>query len=120
MTREFSSDKARGIMFTAQKGLCNLCGGLMTLNRKSKDFFATFEHTVPVSRGGKGVPRHSLPLAHAICNREKGNSLDRRWYERRDYGAAPTKRRVLVEEGGLIPFSSSWLKARGYMKEETE
>ncbi len=68
-------------LWDAQSGLCALCQKSMfrsrfeaahaTLWAKGR---ATFDHIVPRAKGGRDRP-DNLQLAHARCNKIKGNGL---------------------------------------------
>ena len=65
-------------LWTAQSGLCALCGEAMPASRFDtahatlwKKQRPTFDHIVPLVRGGSDAPAN-LQLAHAACNRRKG------------------------------------------------
>lgn len=63
----------KGRLFLAQYGRCFLCSGWMRnikSDREAKEGW-TFEHLVPVSKGGKR--RDNLVLAHAKCNSRRGS-----------------------------------------------
>ena len=62
-----------------QSGLCALCGQPMLRNRFDAPHAqvwakqrATFDHIMPRSKGGADTPQN-LQLAHARCNKIKGN-----------------------------------------------
>ena len=61
--------RVRADMLEAQGGRCPICKKAMTV------FGADVDHIVPYSRGG-GSERANLQLAHASCNRSKGNEVD--------------------------------------------
>ncbi|MEL6860662.1 MAG: HNH endonuclease [Pseudomonadota bacterium] len=68
-------------LWRAQNGLCALCGGPMLRNRFeaphariwAKDR-ATLDHIWPKSKGGTDAA-DNLQLAHARCNKVKGNRV---------------------------------------------
>ena len=68
-------------LWSDQKGLCALCGTPMLRNRFeaphakiwTKDR-ATLDHIWPKSKGGKDTA-DNLQLAHARCNKVKGNRV---------------------------------------------
>ncbi len=81
---ETSRSSELGKMWTAQSGLCALCGKPMLRNRYEAPhariwakWRATFDHIVPKSKGG-GEDEANLQLAHAQCNKIKGSDLNRR------------------------------------------
>lgn len=56
------ADKHRHRFFLIQKGKCPYCQRLMTLDPQKKNInsisahnYATFEHVVPTSKGGKNI-----------------------------------------------------------------
>lgn len=51
---------------------CELCLELIPKNRKNKNRKLTFDHKLPKSLGGNG-DFENLQIAHARCNRKKGN-----------------------------------------------
>ncbi|MCR9193173.1 MAG: HNH endonuclease [Hyphomonas sp.] len=68
-------------LWTAQSGLCALCKKPMLRNRFEAPHArvwakqrATFDHIIPRSKGGSDAAAN-LQLAHARCNRIKGNKL---------------------------------------------
>ena len=68
-------------LWTAQAGLCALCGEVMLQNRFEAPHAnvwakrrATFDHIIPKSKGGPDA-RENLQLAHAQCNKIKGNRV---------------------------------------------
>lgn len=68
-------------LWTAQSGLCALCDKPMLRNRFEAPHAriwgkqrATFDHVVPRSKGGADTAEN-LQLAHARCNKIKGNQL---------------------------------------------
>ncbi len=68
-------------LWSAQNGLCALCGNAMPRHRFEtahstlwKKLRPTLDHIRPVSRGGNDAPEN-LQLAHAACNKTKGNTL---------------------------------------------
>ncbi len=71
-------------LWAAQSGLCALCGAPMPAHRGVlahatlwKRLRPSFDHIRPRSKGGTGEAGN-LQLAHAACNRRKGN----RWTDR--------------------------------------
>ena len=66
-------------LWTAQSGLCALCEKPMLRNRFEAphsriwaNHRATFDHIIPSSKGGPDT-LDNLQLAHARCNKIKGN-----------------------------------------------
>lgn len=57
---------------------CPLCGKAMHPSEAHAGLL-TFDHIIPVSRGGGNKP-DNLQLVHAICNRTKGNMMPREWW----------------------------------------
>lgn len=51
---------------------CELCKEPIPKNRKNKNRKLTFDHIDPKSKGGNG-DLENLQIAHARCNRKKGN-----------------------------------------------
>lgn len=66
----------RDILWDQQKGLCFWCGELMhnDCDRKSDADFASIEHVIPRSWGGKNS-RANLRLAHKRCNTMRNAKL---------------------------------------------
>ncbi len=67
-------------LWEAQTGLCALCGKTMLRNRFEAPHArvwakqrATFDHVIPRSKGGPDT-LDNLQLAHARCNKVKGNT----------------------------------------------
>lgn len=68
-------------LWTAQAGLCALCGEAMLRSRFEAPHAriwakqrATIDHIVPRSKGGCD-DAENLQLAHALCNKIKGNRV---------------------------------------------
>ncbi len=68
-------------LWREQSGLCALCSKLMLRNRFEAPHSriwvkqrATFDHMIPRSKGGADKPEN-LQLAHARCNKVKGNRV---------------------------------------------
>ncbi|MEP1142085.1 MAG: HNH endonuclease [Henriciella sp.] len=66
-------------LWRRQTGRCAICDELMLQNRFEAPHAriwakqrATFDHIIPRSKGGPDTPEN-LQLAHAICNKIKGN-----------------------------------------------
>ncbi len=66
-------------LWTTQSGLCALCGKPMLRNRFDAPHAriwakqrAMFDHVIPRSKGGADAAEN-LQLAHARCNKIKGN-----------------------------------------------
>lgn len=69
------------LLWTIQSGLCALCDKPMLRNRYEAPHAriwakqrATFDHVIPRSKGGADTVEN-LQLAHARCNKIKGNKL---------------------------------------------
>lgn len=69
-------------LWQAQSGKCALCDKPMLKNRFEAPHAriwakqrATFDHIIPRSKGGRDVAEN-LQLAHAHCNKLKGNQID--------------------------------------------
>lgn len=63
-------------LFEEQSGLCHLCGRPMTLKRNglsTSPSYATFDHKVPKSDGGRSY-HTNLALAHRRCNNSRGST----------------------------------------------
>lgn len=78
--RAFES-KLFDALWTAQSGACALCGERMLRNRFEAPHAtiwakqrATVDHIIPRSKGGSDAAEN-LQLAHARCNKIKGNRL---------------------------------------------
>lgn len=70
-------------LWESQQGRCALCGEAMPENRWRtphatvwKKTRPTFDHIRPRAKGG-GDGRENLQLAHAGCNKQKGDSWRR-------------------------------------------
>lgn len=68
-------------LWSSQQGACALCGEVMLRNRFEaahatlwRKHRATFDHIIPRSKGGADT-QENLQLAHARCNKIKGNRL---------------------------------------------
>ncbi|NQY13855.1 MAG: HNH endonuclease [Henriciella sp.] len=68
-------------LWAAQSGNCALCGERMLRNRFAAPHArvwakqrATYDHIIPRSKGGKDTAEN-LQLAHARCNKIKGNRI---------------------------------------------
>lgn len=80
MSKEDAHERREALrrrLFEQQGGLCHLCGGLMTLERRSKraqpsPSFATFDHLRPASEGGTAYYTN-LALAHRRCNNARNS-----------------------------------------------
>ncbi|MEL6825434.1 MAG: HNH endonuclease signature motif containing protein [Pseudomonadota bacterium] len=75
------TDAAFERLWTIQEGRCALCGEPMYRNRFEAThakvwakYRATIDHIIPRSKGG-GDEIENLQLAHARCNKIKGNQL---------------------------------------------
>ncbi|MEL7545602.1 MAG: HNH endonuclease signature motif containing protein [Pseudomonadota bacterium] len=67
-------------LWTAQSGRCALCQGEMMRNRFEAPHAriwarqrATLDHIQPKSKGGSDAEQN-YQLAHAVCNRRRGNA----------------------------------------------
>lgn len=59
--------------YVAQQGKCWLCGLAMQMTgKKSHPLAATWDHILPVSKGGTGK-QDNLMLAHRECNIRRGD-----------------------------------------------
>lgn len=72
MTRNRKRNLRRRL-FEAQSGCCALCGGEMQAADLLAADGATFDHIVPISRGGSYSAVANLQLAHRVCNMLRGN-----------------------------------------------
>lgn len=71
----FVEDVSLEFLFERDKGCCQLCGHLLSLNTKWPDpRTPTRDHIVPLTKGGTHE-RTNLQLACACCNIGKGNRL---------------------------------------------
>ncbi|MEM7639516.1 MAG: HNH endonuclease signature motif containing protein [Pseudomonadota bacterium] len=68
-------------LWEQQNGLCSICGAPMLRNRFEAPHAriwskqrATFDHVIPRSKGGADSS-DNLQLAHAHCNKIKGNQV---------------------------------------------
>lgn len=58
-------------LFNEQNGNCAICGKSIDMGLKFPDpWFASYDHIVPLSRGGDHVPSN-IQLAHLSCNKKK-------------------------------------------------
>jgi 5-methylcytosine-specific restriction endonuclease McrA len=97
-------DQLKMRMFEAQHGRCWICREPMLLDvSPNHPLFATYDHIVPVSLGGKWE-ESNLKLAHQFCNNRRGN------------GRQHTPVYVRREGAGHMPFCAAWLKDKGYME----
>lgn len=63
----------RRALFAEQRGRCFYCGCRMTVDHRlaaTSPFFATFDHIVPVSNGGRNAD--NIVLACRACNEARG------------------------------------------------
>lgn len=60
-------------LWKKQKGICAYCGKKMSMNPVSR-LFATFDHVVPLSKGGKWS-EDNIVLACRRCNEKKSNKI---------------------------------------------
>ncbi|MEO1660253.1 MAG: HNH endonuclease signature motif containing protein [Pseudomonadota bacterium] len=83
MTRSYKAPGSElfQALWETQAGHCALCGTPMLRNRFEAahatlwaKYRATFDHIRPKSKGGSDQPEN-LQLAHARCNKIKGNRL---------------------------------------------
>jgi len=106
-------EEQNGVCCLLALGMCCLPDKPMTLDRRGtihgEDDFATYEHLQPISRGGKHTS-DNVKLAHRLCNTRKGNLLAVK--------RIPPPPRNVRPTNELVPFSSAWLIARGYMQVE--
>jgi 5-methylcytosine-specific restriction endonuclease McrA len=59
--------------FISQQGKCWLCGLQMRdTGKKTHPLFATWDHVLPVSKGGSNK-QENLMLAHRECNIRRGD-----------------------------------------------
>lgn len=91
-----------------QYGLCLLQGVPMTLCPRD-DAFATFEHLIPLMRGGTHAPEN-VRLSHKRCNHER----DTRRLADIEPKPAPY---IPTDPDKLMPFTTAWLKWKGYIDE---
>lgn len=67
------NNERRRLLFIEQGGLCYICGGRMQLLKEFPlHMFASFDHVIPLSRGGTWA-RGNVRLAHRSCNAWKGS-----------------------------------------------
>lgn len=60
----------RHSLYEAQGGKCHWCGVEMLFEKRhcNAALYATFEHLVPVSQGGRDTDENVV-LVHRVCNR---------------------------------------------------
>ena len=99
-------DRFKQRLFDEQSAKCWICGTAMVLEYAPHEpLSATFDHIKPVSLGGTWA-EDNLKLAHQICNNRRGNSVPR--------AQAPVY--APRQRSAHLPFSSAWLKDKGYME----
>ena len=97
--------------------MCLLPDEPLTLT-PSDDTYATVEHLIPRADGGSNAPVN-IKLSHKLCNRVRGRTplpglqLPQSASKRPVLTRANKPRRPLEE---MTPFTSEWLKAKGYME----
>lgn len=65
----------RNRMFIEQGGRCYICDGRMSQDKRvSSKLFASFDHVVPLARGG-GRGWSNIKLAHKYCNNWKSDRM---------------------------------------------
>jgi HNH endonuclease len=122
-------------LFAAQGGRCWLCGKEMAFQFDGHDpYCATYEHVVPVVDGG-GHDLENLRLSHKLCNSIRGNGRLTLRFARLllEIGTWPAealyppdqdrsllldlrrKRTPRLQAPPLQPFTSQWLRAKGYI-----
>lgn len=74
-SRSTARQRRRVRLFYDQKGLCHWCKKQMSLQKQHppRPDYATFEHLLPRSMGGKSG-YHNVVLACHSCNARRGNS----------------------------------------------
>lgn len=87
-------------LFEQQSGLCWICEKLMRKDvRTHHDLYPTFDHVKERSLGGSS-DEANLKLAHRVCNNRRSNG---------------SQRDVWLGSATAQPFSSGWLRAKGYL-----
>lgn len=61
-------------LYNDQRGLCHICDEAMTTDDPQSPEYATIDHLVPLSRGGKKYEIANLMLAHQRCNGMRGTN----------------------------------------------
>ena len=70
---EFERNRRR---ILATETICGICGQPVNKQLKFPDPGApTIDHIIPINRGGHPSAIENLQLAHAACNRQKGDKL---------------------------------------------
>lgn len=69
----FNRKKMRKELMIQQGGRCAYCGRYMVMVKTSPRF-ATFDHVVPASKGGRWGD-HNIVLACWLCNQYKGDRI---------------------------------------------
>lgn len=61
-------------LWLKQRGLCHWCDEPMTQGDPDHALYATWEHKIPLARGGLDNP-NNLALAHKKCNNDRGHNM---------------------------------------------
>jgi 5-methylcytosine-specific restriction endonuclease McrA len=75
--------KLRERLHWAQSGLCPLCRkpimdiSLAELSRPTSPGYPTFDHVLPIARGGADIAKNVL-LTHRKCNAKRGSAMPSR------------------------------------------
>ena len=64
----------RKVLVAKHNGCCYLCGRIVELSDETSEWYATVDHVVPLSRGGRDVLAN-LALACRKCNENKGSEV---------------------------------------------
>lgn len=73
--REMARTKwTRSTLIRKYGGLCHLCGEPVEMGDPTSPKYATIDHVVPLSKGGRDH-MDNLALAHQRCNRKKGDEV---------------------------------------------
>lgn len=113
--------------FHEQNGCCWLCGWRMSLDPREELAYATFDHVKPRVHGGTLEPENVM-MAHKYCNNQRGHDIPYCFVPRisPEYFTGEMKepvkpimtrnssRRALAPTGHM-PWTSAWLRARGYV-----
>lgn len=97
--------------YLAQHGMCLMEGEPMTLHCRD-DAYATWEHVLPKARGGTDALTN-LRLSHKRCNHARADAPLPT--EPDPHHHIPTAAEDAIDR--LIPFTSAWLRWKGYMNE---